>query len=137
MKKVVVSEFVSLDGVMEAPDRWHLPYWSDEIGKYKSDVLAAANALLLGRRTYEGFAAAWPSAPEEEPDQMNGIRKHAVSTTLEEPLEWQNSTLIKGDVAEVVSGLKRQDGKDILVYGEYVANETKKEVHSWRTQDRY
>ena len=130
-----MSEFVSLDGVMEAPDRWHLPYWSDEIGK--AEELAAADALLLGRRTYEVFAAAWPSAPEEEPDQMNVLPKQIVWTTLEEPLEWQNSTLIKGDVAEVVSGLKRQDGKDVLVCGEYVANETKKEVHSWRTQDRY
>lgn len=119
MRRVVVSEFVSLDGVMEAPARWHFPYWSDEMGKYKSDELAAADALLLGRTTYEGFAAAWPSAPaEEDPDQMNGIRKHVVSTTLEEPLEWNNSTLIKGDVAVEVSRLKEQPGtKDILVYG--------------------
>lgn len=71
----------------------------------------------MGRRTYEGFSAAWPSAPEEEPDQMNGIRKYLTSTTLREPLEWQNSTLIKGDVAEGVSRLKRQDGNDILVFG--------------------
>jgi dihydrofolate reductase len=118
VRRVIVSEFVSLDGVMEAPDRWHIPYWSDEMGKYKGDELAAADALLLGRRTYEGFAAAWPTAPEEEePDQMNGIRKHVASTTLQEPLKWQNSTLIKGDVAEGVSALKRQDGNDILVFG--------------------
>ena len=118
MRKAVVSEFVSLDGVMEAPDQWHFPYWSDEMGKYKSAELAAADALLLGRTTYEGFAAAWPSAPEEEdPDRMNGLPKYVVSTTLEEPLEWNNSTLIKGDVVEEIADLKRQDGKDIAVHG--------------------
>jgi dihydrofolate reductase len=118
MRKVVVSEFVSLDGVMEAPDQWHNPYWNDEMGKYKSDELAAADALLLGRTTYELFAAAWPSMTDEEGGaEMNGYPKHVVSTTLEEPLEWNNSTLIKGDVAEGVARLKQQDGKDILVYG--------------------
>jgi dihydrofolate reductase len=73
MRKVVVSEFVSLDGVMEAPDQWHFPYWNDEMGKYKSDELAAADALLLGRTTYEVFAAAWPSMTDEEGGaEMNG-----------------------------------------------------------------
>ena len=118
MRKVVVSEFVSLDGVMEAPDQWHNPYWNDEMGKYKSDELAAADALLLGRTTYEVFAAAWPSMTDEGGGaEMNGYPKHVVSTTLEEPLEWNNSTLIKGDVAEGVARLKQQDGKAILVYG--------------------
>jgi len=117
-RKVIVSEFGSLHGVMEAPHRWHFPYWSDEMGEFKSDKLAAADTLLLGRTIYDGFAAAWPSAPEEEPDQMNGIRKHVVSTTLEEPKEWNNPVLlIKGDVADEVSGLKQQDGKDVLVCG--------------------
>jgi dihydrofolate reductase len=92
--------------------------WDSEQEDFKHDELAAADALLLGRVTYEGFAAAWPSAPEEEePEQMNGIRKHVASATLEEPLEWENSTLLEGDVAEGVSRLKQQDGKDILVYG--------------------
>ena len=121
MRRVIVSEFVSLDGVMEMelPDKWHLSYWSDEMGKYKLDEPAAADALLLGRVTYEVFAAAWPSATDEEgyADRMNGYLKHVVSTTLEEPLEWINSTLIKGDVAEGVAELKEQPGKDILVYG--------------------
>lgn len=120
MRRVIVSEFVSLDGVMEMeePGRWNLPYWSDEMGKYKSDELAAADALLLGRTTYEVFAAAWPSMTDEEGGaEMNGYPKHVASTTLKEPLEWNNSTLIKGDVAEEVSKLKQQPGKDILVYG--------------------
>ncbi len=117
MRKVVVSEFVSLDGVMEEP-MWTFQFGTTEQNNFKRDELIAADALLLGRTTYEGFAAAWPSAPEdEEPERMNGIRKHVVSTTLEEPLEWENSTLLEGDLAEEVSKLKRQDGKDILVYG--------------------
>ncbi len=117
MRKIVVSEFVSLDGVMEEP-MWTFEFGSPEQDDFKRNELIAADALLLGRETYEGFAAAWPSAPpEEEPERMNGIRKHVVSTTLEEPLEWSNSTLLEGDVAEAVSTLKRQDGKDILVYG--------------------
>src|SRR5215208_1239928 len=119
MRKVIVSEFVTLDGVMESPDKWHFPYWSDEMGKYKFDELLASDALLLGRVTYEGFAAAWPSATDEEgfADRMNGLPKYVVSTTLEEPLEWNNSRLIEGDVAEEVSRLKQQPGHDILIYG--------------------
>src|SRR5215217_2102812 len=110
MRRVIVSEFVSLDGVMEAPETWTLQFGSEEQQRYKFDELAAADALLLGRATYEGFAAAWP-------DMMNGYPKHVASTTLQGPLEWNNSTLIGGNVAEGVSNLKRQDGKDILVFG--------------------
>jgi len=119
MRKVIVSEFVTLDGVMESPDKWHFPYWSDEMGKYKFDELLASDALLLGRVTYEGFAAAWPSATDEEgfADRMNGLPKFVASTNLEEPLEWNNSTLIKGNVAEEVSKLKQQPGQDILIGG--------------------
>ena len=77
MRKVVVSEFVTLDGVMEAPNEWHFPYWSNEMGKFKFDELFASGALLMGRATYEGFAAAWPSATDEEgyADRMNGLPK--------------------------------------------------------------
>lgn len=118
MRKVVVSEFVTLDGVMETPNQWHFPYWSDEMGKYKGDELFASDALLLGQLTYEGFAAAWPSVTDEEGGaEMNGYPKHLVSTTLEEPLDWNNSTLIKGDVAEGVAEFKQQSGKDIPVFG--------------------
>jgi dihydrofolate reductase len=118
MRRVVVSEFVSLDGVMEAPDKWHLQFWHEEMGKYKDDELFASDALLLGRITYEGFADAWPSrAGDDFADRMNGLPKYVVSTTLEEPLEWNNSTLIKGNVAEEVSKLKQQPGQDILIAG--------------------
>ncbi len=119
MRKVIVSEFVSLDGVIENPV-WTFQLTGEEQQRFKSDELSAADALLLGRVTYEGFAAAWPRMTEqvgEYADMMNGYPKHAVSTTLEEPLGWNNSTLIKGDVSEDVSELKQQPGRDILVFG--------------------
>jgi dihydrofolate reductase len=127
VRRVIVSEFVSLDGVIEDP-RWTFRFMSEERERFKFDELAASDALLLGRVTYEGFAAAWPNMMEqyegprraelqEYTDMMNGYPKYVVSTTLEEPLEWSNSTLIKGNVAEEVSRLKKQPGKDILVFG--------------------
>jgi dihydrofolate reductase len=118
MRKVVVSEFVSLDGVMEEPS-WTFQFSSEEQQKFKFDELFASDALLLGRVTYEGFAAAWPSATDEVgfADRMNSLPKYVVTTTLEEPLEWNNSRLIKGNVVEEVSKLKQQPGQDILIYG--------------------
>ncbi len=119
MRKVIASEFVSLDGVMEDPS-WTFQFSLEEQEEFKYDELAASDALLLGRVTYEGFAAAWPHMREqagEYADMMNGYPKHVVSTTLEEPLEWNNSTLIKGNVAEAVSRLMQQPGKDILIFG--------------------
>ena len=127
MRKVVVSEFVSLDGVIEDP-RWTFRFMSEERERFKFDELSASDALLLGRVTYEGFAAAWPSMMEqyegprraelqEYTDMMNGYPKYVVSSTLEEPLAWNNSTLIKGNVAEEVLRLKQQPGKDILIFG--------------------
>jgi dihydrofolate reductase len=119
MRKVIASEFVSLDGVIENPV-WTFRFTGEEQQRFKYDELSAADALLLGRVTYEGFAAAWPHMTEqagEYADMMNGYPKHVVSTTLEEPLGWNNSTLIKGDVAEEVSRLKERPGKDILVFG--------------------
>ncbi len=136
MRKVIVSEFVTLDGVTEDPGGaegfehggWSIRLGSGEQQRFKYDELAAADALLLGRKTYEGFAAAWPSMVEgydgpgraelqRYTDMMNGYPKHVASRTLQEPLAWNNSTLIEGDVAEEVSGLKEQPGKDILVFG--------------------
>jgi dihydrofolate reductase len=119
MRKLVVSEFVSLDGVVEDP-RWTFQFDSGDRDQYKFDELAAADALLLGRLTYEGFAAAWPRMEEQTGEYgtwMNGYPKHVASRTLEEPLQWNNSTLIEGDLAEGVSRLKERDGKDILVFG--------------------
>jgi dihydrofolate reductase len=126
MRKVVVTEFVSLDGVMEDPG-WTFQFGSEEQERFKFAELAASDALLLGRVTYEGFAAAWPNMMDqyegprraelgEYADMMNGYPKHVVSTTLEEA-GWNNSTLIRGNVAEEVSELKRQPGKDILIFG--------------------
>jgi dihydrofolate reductase len=119
VRKVIASEFVSLDGVMEDPS-WTFQFPSEEQGKFKFDELSASGALLLGRVTYEGFAAAWPHMAEEAgeyADMMNGYPKFIVSTTLEEPLEWNNSTLIKVNVAQEVSRLKQQPGKDVLIFG--------------------
>lgn len=116
MRKIVVTEFVSLDGVMEEP-AWTFPYWNDEIAEFKGEESSASDALLLGRVTYQGFAAAWPQSEDEGADYFNNVRKYVVSNTLEEPLEWSNSTLIKGNVAERITELKGQDGKDITVHG--------------------
>jgi len=119
MRRVVVSEFVSLDGVVEDP-KWTFQFGSEEQEEFKFDELAASDALLLGRVTYEGFAAAWPQMEEQTGEYgawMNGYPKYVVSTTLEEPLEWNNSTLIKGNVAEEIARLKQQTGEDILVFG--------------------
>jgi dihydrofolate reductase len=129
MRRVIVSGFVSLDGVIEDPggsgesDRGGWSFQADrgsEGDKFKFDELAAADTLLLGRVTYEGFAAAWPQIEDQAGEYgawMNGYPKHVASRTLQEPLEWNNSTLIEGDVAEGVSKLKQQEGKDILVFG--------------------
>ena len=127
MRKVVVSQFVSLDGVVEDPSSWTFQFSGEEQQKYKLDELAAADTLLLGRVTYEEFAAAWPKMMEqyegpgraelgEYADMMNGYPKFVVSTTLREA-EWNNSTVITGNVADEVSTLKQQPGKDNLVFG--------------------
>ena len=132
MRKVIFSEFLTLDGVMQGPgmqdeDRsggfqhggWMTLYMDEEQGKAIADGLAASGGLLLGRGTYEIFAAFWPTAPEDDPirDTVNALPKYVASTTLSEPLEWQNSTLLKGDVAEEVAKLKEQPGGDLLVIG--------------------
>lgn len=115
MRKLVVTEFMTLDGVIENPI-WSLPYWNDEIAKFKGDESNESDALLLGRVTYEGFAAAWPNSKDEGADYFNNVRKYVVSTTLEK-VEWNNSVLIKGDLVEEINKLKQQDGKNIIVHG--------------------
>jgi len=116
MRNLVVTEFISLDGIMEEP-RWTFKYWNDEIAKFKGEESTASDALLLGRVTYQGFAAAWPESKDEGADYFNSVRKYVVSKTLEEPLEWNNSTLIKDNIVEEITNLKQQDGKDIAVHG--------------------
>jgi dihydrofolate reductase len=122
--RIVVTEFVSLDGVMEAPggEDFKYPGWSfefdrgDEGNKFKLDETFSSEALLLGRRTYEGFAAAWPSRDGEFADKFNTMPKYVVSSTLSDP-EWNNSTVLSGDVAEEVAKLRQELDGDIVVHG--------------------
>jgi dihydrofolate reductase len=125
MGKIVVTEFVSLDGVMEDPggaESFKHGGWTFEISrgdegdKFKLDEALSAEALLLGRVTYEGFAAAWPSREGEFADKFNTMPKYVVSSTLEKP-EWNNSTVLKGDVAEEVAKLKQAYDGDVVVHG--------------------
>jgi dihydrofolate reductase len=123
--RIVVTEFVSLDGVVEAPgggENFKHAGWSfeiergDEGNKFKLDETLASEALLLGRVTYEGFAAAWPSRTDEFADKFNSMPKYVVSSTLADP-EWNNSTVLEGDVVEEVSKLKRGQDGDIVIHG--------------------
>ena len=132
MRKVIVSTFLSLDGVMQAPggpneDRsggfehggWQMAYFDEDAGSASLEAMDASDGFLMGRRTYEIMAPFWPNQPDDDPfaTRMNSLAKFVASTTLKEPLEWENSTLIKGDVAEEVAKLKRQPGKDLQVIG--------------------
>ncbi|MDA1743133.1 dihydrofolate reductase family protein [Bacillus paranthracis] len=116
MGKIIVSMYLSLDGVMEEP-AWTAPYFNEEVAKFQSNLLFESEALLLGRVTYQGFAAAWPSMTDEEgfADKMNSIPKFVASTTLEKT-EW-NANLIKDNVIEEISKLKEQPGQNLLIYG--------------------
>jgi dihydrofolate reductase len=134
MRKVIVNEFMSLDGVAQAPGGadedssggfahggWHMRYMEDEVArKWVLESIVEAGGFLLGRRTYEIFAAYWPNAPEEEQviaEPLNGKPKYVASTTLTEPLDWQNSTLIDGDVAAALAALKQEGEGDLHVIG--------------------
>jgi dihydrofolate reductase len=120
MRKVVASELVSLDGVMESPENWSFQFHNDETAEANASGMVRADAMLLGKATYQEFASYWPyqdSAEQPFTDYLNDTPKYVVSTTLEEPLEWNNSTLIKGNVAEEIARLKRQPGKDIGIVG--------------------
>jgi len=119
VRKVVAVELVSVDGVMETPEEWAFSYSNDEMEEANASGMAASDAMLLGRVTYEALAAFWPHQPGGTPmvDYINSVPKYVVAATLEEPLEWNNSTLIKGDVAEEITELKRHPGKDITIIG--------------------
>ena len=134
MRKVIANEFVSLDGVAQAPGGadedtsggfahggWHMRYMEDENARqWVLQSIFDAAGFLLGRRTYEIFAAYWPNAPDEEQvvaEPLNTKPKYVASTTLTEPLEWQNSSLLRGGIAEAVAALKREDGGDVHVIG--------------------
>ncbi|HET8872097.1 MAG TPA: dihydrofolate reductase family protein [Gaiellaceae bacterium] len=134
MRMVIVNEFMTLDGVVQAPGGadedtsggfehggWHMPYMDEVAQKEVLEGINEAGGFLLGRRTYEIFAAYWPNAPEEEQviaEPLNTKPKYVASRTLSEPLEWQNSTVLEGDIAEAVPALKQEDGDgDLHVIG--------------------
>jgi dihydrofolate reductase len=131
MRKLIVIEFLSLDGVMQAPGApeedteggfrhggWQRPYFDDVLGAAAAEGMAGTDAYLFGRKTYQIMAAFWPTAPDDDPyaGHLNSTPKYVASRTLQN-VEWQNSTLIKGDVAEEVAKLKEQPGRDIAVLG--------------------
>lgn len=125
MRKLVVTEFITVDGVIEDPggsEKFERGGWAfefdrgDEGNKFKVDEIVEAETQLLGRVTYDGFAAAWPSRTGEFAEKMNKSPKYVVSSTLDNP-SWENTTVIRGDVAEEVSKLKQQAGGTILVAG--------------------
>ena len=149
MRKLKVSTFLTLDGVMQAPggpdeDRgggfthggWSVGYWDDRMGQVIGDFMGRPFELLLGRKTYEIFAAHWPHSTEPGAEALNSVRKHVASRTLKN-LEWNNSTLIKGDVPNYVSELKKQSGPEIQVHGSgdliqtLLRNDLVDEFHLW------
>ena len=135
MRKIVVSEFVSLDGVMQAPGGkdedteggfahggWTWPYWHDDIGAYLTQAISESGALLLGRKTWQIHGGAFEPLAEGDPNEpgLNALPKYVVSTTLTSAAAWRNSTLISGNVVEEVRALKAQPGKNILIDGSSV-----------------
>ena len=135
MRKIIVHEFITLDGVIQAPGGvdedtdggfvhggWTLPYWHDDIGAHFSQAMAQADTLLLGRKTWQTHAGAFEPMPAGDPfgDVMNGVRKVVVSTTLKSAADWRNSTLISSNIVEEVRKLKEQPGKNILIDGSSV-----------------
>jgi dihydrofolate reductase len=132
MPRIVVSEYLTLDGVMQGPgdpneDRsggfdqggWQIPFFDDTFGAFVMGGFAETGGLLLGRRTWEIFAAFWPNQPADDPlaGTLNAVPKHVASTTLAEPLSWENSRLLGDDVPGAVRSLREGDGKDIQVIG--------------------
>jgi dihydrofolate reductase len=131
VSKVVVFTSLTLDGVMQAPGRsdedrrggfehggWALPYNDAVMGRMMGEGMAQGGPLLLGRRTYEDFYGYWPHQTDNPfTEVLNKTRKYVASTTLQEPLPWSNSTLLAGDAAEAVAGLKQQPGKNLTVLG--------------------
>jgi dihydrofolate reductase len=135
MRAIVVSEFMSLDGVMQAPGGaeedteggfayggWTMPYWHDDLGAHFAQGMSESDAFLLGRKTWQGHGAAFEPLPPGDPfgDIMNGMAKYVVSTTLTDVSSWRNSTLIADHVVEHVRELKAQPGKNIVIDGSSV-----------------
>jgi dihydrofolate reductase len=133
MRKLIADEWMTLDGVIQAPGQadedttggfqhggWHAGYFDDLAQRWVVDSVVNAGGFVLGRRTYEIFAAHWPNASEEEQvlaEPLNTKPKYVASRTLTEPLAWQNSTVLQGDVAQAVAALKQEDGEDLHLIG--------------------
>jgi dihydrofolate reductase len=139
MRKLVESTFMSLDGVISNPQEWSPPYWDDEHTAYASGLLYSSDAMLLGRKTYEGFAQAWPerAGSNDFADRFNGLPKYVASRTLPPgEAEW-NATVLDGDVAAAVRSLKEQPGENIVKYGTgefsktLLENKLVDEYHFW------
>lgn len=135
MREIIVHEFISLDGVIQAPGGaeedteggfahggWTIPYWHDDIGEHFTQVLSQADTLLLGRKTWQGHGAAFEPMPAGDPfgDVMKALQKYVVSTTLKSTELWRNSTIISGNVVERVRALKQEPGKNIVMDGSSV-----------------
>jgi dihydrofolate reductase len=117
VRKITSYFFISLDGVVESPDKWHFPYFDEEMGEAVSAGFATADAMLMGRVLYDEWAAYWPEhADEPFGDVMNSMKKYVVSNTLH-AAEWQNTELISGDVARTLTDLKASEGGDITMSG--------------------
>jgi dihydrofolate reductase len=133
MRKLIANEWMTLDGVVQAPayadedttggfehGGWHTRYFDDFSMRWVIENVSGAGGFLLGRGTYEMFAAHWPNASEEEQvlaEPLNALPKYVAATTLTEPLEWENSTLLRGDLRDAVNALKTEDGRDLHVIG--------------------
>jgi dihydrofolate reductase len=132
MRRVIINEQLTVDGVMQGPGAldedtsggfahggWAMPYFDEVMGKAAGEGMGSAGGLLLGRKTYEIFAAYWPQQGDDVPfaSFLNSVPKYVASRTLREPLEWNNSHLLKGDVADAVRRLKEEDGGDLVVLG--------------------
>ena len=117
MRKIKSNFFISLDGVVEAPDQWHFPYFNDEMGAAVGAGFATTDAILMGRVPYDEWAAYWPAhADEPFGDVMNSIKKYVVSDSLQEAA-WQNSEIVGGDVAKKLGEIKAQEGGDVTMSG--------------------
>ena len=136
MRKLVESTFMSLDGVIDNPQNWSPPYWDDEHAAYAQKLMSSADELVLGRKTYEGFAEAWPQRSGDPfTDKINAMPKHVATRTLSD-LSW-NARPLEGDAVEAVAELKRRDGGDLLKYGTgefsraLIENGLLDELHVW------
>ena len=116
MRKIVNSTFISLDGVTEHLEEWHFAYFDDSAAAFATEQILSCDAALMGRSTYEIYAAAWPTQTGQYADRMNSIRKYVASTTLDRA-DWTNSTILDGDLVDAVTEIKGLPGGDILMNG--------------------